>query len=122
MKGFFAVLLVFIFSVVFFSSCSPTAATFGGWQYDKEKGLAVQAIGSPSPSQLKQIFRIKTQDDLAVLLREGKITQEDYLAGLKMLTEMPDGKRELVLELKGDASRYYYNVTNRVMGKVIDQW
>ena len=121
MKGFFAVLLVFIFSAVFFS-CSPTAATFGGWQYDKGKGLTVQAIGSPSPSQLKQLFRIKTQDDLVVLLREGKITQEDYLAGLKMLTEMSDGKRELVLELKGDASRYYYNVTNRVMGKVIDQW
>ncbi len=117
----FVLLVLFVFAGVFFS-CSPTVATFGGWQYDKEKGVQVRAVGNPSPSQLKQIFRIKTQDDLLALRKQGLLSEEAYLAGLKMLAEMPDSKSELVLEIKGDASRYYYNVTNRVMERLIRDW
>ncbi len=123
MKNFFIILLVFIIAEVFIS-CSPTAATFGGWQYNKEKGLEVRAVGNPSPSQLKEIFRIKVQDDLAALLREGKISEETYFRGLDVLARMSDSKQELVLEVYTDGRVDYYtqSITDRVMQRLIRDW
>lgn len=124
MKKFLVVLSVLIISVIVFISCSPTAATFGGWQYDKEKGLEVKAVGNPSPSQLKQLLRIKTQDDLVALLREGKISEKTYTAGLEMLTKMSDSKQELVLEVytNGRVDYYTQSITDRVMQRLIRDW
>ncbi len=122
-KIFIFVSLVVIFLVVF-TSCSPTAATFGGWQYDKEKGLEVRAVGNPSPSQLKQVFRIKAQDDLVALLREGKISEETYMAGLEMLTQMSDSKEELVIKVytNGRVDYQTQSITDRVMQRLIRDW
>ena len=124
MKKFFVVLSVLIISVIVFTSCSPAVATFGGWQYDKEKGLQVRAVGNPSPSQLKQVFRIKTQDDLVSLLREGEISEETYFRGLGVLARMSDVKEELVVKVYTDGRVNYYtqSITDRVMQRLIRDW